>query len=615
MQVNTPLDPENRALYAEILRPPPGFDVDFALATTYTLDFETALVVPATLAFHAAENRQETLDSPLALLEGLERLSARIAIFCEAGRIKAIPKGVNRLTALLEDTVTEVKAPRGGAFHPKLWLLRFTSIGGVGVTCLRLALLSRNLTTDASWDLALSLDGVVGKTTRDQNAPLVDLVRALPNLASGRPTPDHVTKKIKSLAKDLARTDWKEHPEHIHRIDFAVNGLSDQVWRPKIGRSLCIISPFVTKKALSTLCRNVDPASACLLSRSEELALLAPKTLSRFGKTFVLDEMAETEDGDENDLTSSGPVPARGLHAKAFITERYSSTEITMGSGNATEPALISGKNVEVFATLVGNTKHLGTVEEQLSPERLGRFLREYKPDESVESPKKKDAELRLDEVRHALSDAKLGLRCEENDESRVALFLSAKKAVKVPDGVNLRLWPVVAGIKHGVDVKRLSKSEQPLACQPLRDVTRWIGVRLQDTATKLEHHFALGTKLIDLPDARDAEILRALIENRDAFLRYVRLLLEDVTEATKALFGAGQGGKISGVFGKTGDAPILEDMVRSLAGDERQLQDIDRLIKRLSDPDTGRSEVIPEEFLKLWETFRAVMREGADHD
>lgn len=113
MQDNAALDPENRALYAEILRAPAGYELDAAVATTYTLDFETALVVPATLAFHAAENRQETLDTPLALLEGLERLSERIAIFCEAGRIKAVPKGANRLTALLEDTVTEVTAPRG----------------------------------------------------------------------------------------------------------------------------------------------------------------------------------------------------------------------------------------------------------------------------------------------------------------------------------------------------------------------------------------------------------------------------------------------------------------------------------------------------------------------
>jgi len=211
------------------------------------------------------------------MLEGLERLSARIAIFCEAGRIKAMPKGANRLTALLEDTVTEVIAPRGGAFHPKLWLLRFAPIGGHSAPRLRLALLSRNLTTDASWDLSLSLEGRVTQSRRDQNGPLVDLVGALPGLASGRPAPDHVTGMVASLADDLARAEW-EHPEGVRRIGFAVNGLSDRVWRPQIGRTLGVISPLVTDVALAALCRGVAPEKACLLSRAEELALLSTET-------------------------------------------------------------------------------------------------------------------------------------------------------------------------------------------------------------------------------------------------------------------------------------------------------------------------------------------------
>lgn len=51
MPSDSPLDPENRALYGEILRAPTGYEVDMALATTYSLDFETALVIPATMAF------------------------------------------------------------------------------------------------------------------------------------------------------------------------------------------------------------------------------------------------------------------------------------------------------------------------------------------------------------------------------------------------------------------------------------------------------------------------------------------------------------------------------------------------------------------------------------
>lgn len=180
---------------------------------------------------------------------------------------------------------------------------------------------------------------------------------------------------------------------------------------------------------------------------------------------------------------------------------------------------------------------------------------------------------------------------------------------------MSLRIWPVVAGIEHGINVTALNAWEQLLARLPLRDVTRWVGVRLRDEATGLEQHFTLGTELTDLPEARTAEILRALIENRDAFLHYIRLVLGDVSEAAKALFAAGQGGNLSGVFGTDRDAPILEDMVRALAGDGRQLRDIERLVTRLSDPDTRQSEVIPEEFLQLWETFRSVIPEETRHD
>ncbi|WP_121065094.1 phospholipase D family protein [Chachezhania antarctica] len=612
MQDNTALDPENRALYAEILRAPAGYDLDAAVATTYTLDFETALVVPATLAFHAAENRQETLDTPLALLEGLERLSARIAIFCEAGRIKAVPKGANRLTALLEDTVTEVTAPRGGAFHPKLWLLRFTPMGGRGRPHLRLALLSRNLTTDASWDLSLSLDGEASSTAKAQNAPLVALVRALPGLSSGRPAPDHVTAMVTSLADDLERAEW-DHPEHIRKISFAVNGLTDDVWRPRIGGTVGIISPFVTDGALIALCGGVDPSRACLLSRGEELACLKPETLAQFGKVHVLDEMAETEDGEETEDTKDtgmASVPARGLHAKAFMTERYSSTEITMGSGNATTPALLGGQNVEVFATLSGYTRDLGSVEDQMSPDRLGRFLREFVPFDPPASEPEIAAEKRLDELRRTLAAGDPVLRCEEEDEGRIRLHLSARTAVRIPEGMSVRLWPIVTGIENGIVVDAIDGSERLLARLALKDVTRWIGIRLTDEDSHMEQDFTLGTELVDLPEARTAEILRALIENRDAFLRYVRLLLGDVSEAAKTLFAAGQGGTLAGVFGTGHDSPILEDMVRALAGDGRQLRDIERLVTRLSDPETGRSEVIPDEFLDLWQTFKSVMPE-----
>ena len=44
------LAPDNRALLLDALRPPPGCSLDRAVATTFTLDLETALMVPLALA-------------------------------------------------------------------------------------------------------------------------------------------------------------------------------------------------------------------------------------------------------------------------------------------------------------------------------------------------------------------------------------------------------------------------------------------------------------------------------------------------------------------------------------------------------------------------------------
>ena len=106
----------------------------------------------------------------------------------------------------------------------------------------------------------------------------------------------------------------------------------------------------------------------------------------------------------------------------------------------------------------------------------------------------------------------------------------------------------------------------------------------------------------------RAAEILRSIVANREAFLRYLRLLLADLSDPMSALLA--RGGTDAWLDGSGIDeAPILEDMVRALSGDARQLRDIERLVARLGPggPGTGAS-VIPDDFLALWAVFREAL-------
>lgn len=616
MPSDSPLDPENRALYGEILRAPPGYEVDMALATTYSLDFETALVIPATMAFQAAESRTQVLDTPLALLDGLERLAERVAIFCEAGRISAQPRAANRLTALLEDTVTEVLAPQGGAFHPKIWVLRFVPLSGKGPVRLRLAILSRNLTTDRSWDLSLSLDGEVSDSVLADNAPISALLRALPGLARGRPTPARNRKIAEGLARDLDQTVWTL-PEGSRKLRFAVNGLGQPSFRPKVGRAMGIISPFLSHEALVQLTKGLDPLECWLLSRAEELAQMPPDVLARFGQVMVLDDLADTEDGEEAEAVSA----VLGLHAKVFVTERYprpeSTTDLTVGSGNATAAALLNGSNVEVFATLSGPSRRMGWVADHIAPERLGRFLRPWQPPATPAAPDPAvAAEARLDAMRKALAAADLTLRCVPGEDGRIGLTLTARGTVALPATLRVEIWPLTIGPNHALALTApLGRNGLHLGQFALADVTRWLGLRLADFETGAELVFTLGTTLRDLPDARTAEILRSIIENREAFLRYIRLLLGDPQAAGQMILQGGKGGFL-GFAGFADDAPILEDMVRSLSGDGRRLRDIERLMTRLGDAKGADGEpVIPPRFAALWEVFRGVLPKEARRD
>lgn len=60
------------------------------------------------------------------------------------------PSGSNVLFGLLESMVIPTKAPRGGVFHHKMWVLRFVQPDIDEPPLIRLLILSRNITYDRS---------------------------------------------------------------------------------------------------------------------------------------------------------------------------------------------------------------------------------------------------------------------------------------------------------------------------------------------------------------------------------------------------------------------------------------------------------------------------------
>ena len=139
------LSPDSRTVATELLRPPPGYRLDHAVLTTYTLDLETLLALPFGVLSRSDADLKTLLQNPLRLLETLRNEARRFHVFVDHGGI-AIPGSHRTLYGMLEPSVHPVRAPNGGVFHPKVWLARFAPTDGEGAALLRVGILSRNLT-------------------------------------------------------------------------------------------------------------------------------------------------------------------------------------------------------------------------------------------------------------------------------------------------------------------------------------------------------------------------------------------------------------------------------------------------------------------------------------
>src|SRR5690349_1374566 len=102
-------EPDGRAVLTEQLRPPSGFQLAHAVATTFTLDLTTALSVPLAFAAHRVRDSQD----PIAILDAVRRAADKVDVFAQAGQVFE-PRMTSDLFALLEPMIHPVRSPRDG---------------------------------------------------------------------------------------------------------------------------------------------------------------------------------------------------------------------------------------------------------------------------------------------------------------------------------------------------------------------------------------------------------------------------------------------------------------------------------------------------------------------
>lgn len=600
------LNPNARSLYTTALTPPPGMVFDEAIGTTFSTDPVVLLSVPVHLALLRANQTNEMQDG-ITVLEAMRRLSNRITVYAQRGRIQ-VPSTKNVLYAMLEAMVVEVAAPHGGVFHPKFWLLCFINPTEPNSVLLRFMVLSRNITADRSWDVALTLEGKPSGTLFDENRSIGELIQQLPEMAFDEA--DQAQKdQAERLSNELWRATW-EPPTGFESVRFHVLGLKRRKWCPRNSKRLVVISPYCTDQALQQLAGTTDSAEA-LVTRPETFAELGMKAKALFHRLFVLDEAAETEDGEE--VENASTKDTFGLHAKIYVFERGWNTHVVLGSANATNAALLAGKNVEVLAEVIGKRSRVGGVESLLNSDNMGEVLVELQ--ESDEWPIvdgiNRKAEADLEAARNAIAGAHLRIRCGEGSEKDVweVRLEDLKGEIKPLEGIDsARAWPITVGDEHATSLVSLVEDGYvKLGEFALESLTSLIAFELHALANNQKVRFALNLPIEALPEGRKAAIMKTVIRNREGFLRYLLLLLGDLGYG--ATSPSADGSQTSSLWGTVGfgGVPLLEELVRAYAREPCRLTEVGRVVQQLID-ECNEAPIIPEDFLETWRIFQRAM-------
>lgn len=602
------LNTDDRRLLSEALTPPPGYQPDLLVGTTYSLQLSALLSVPLAMTFADWERADGAPSTDaIAALEAVRRHAEHITVFCQAGATAATDHPP-LVASWLEDVVVPVKASYGGVFHPKVWVARYRSVdGGAPAYCMLCA--SRNLTFDRSWDTVLVLDGAATPRGGRVHAtdPLADFVGALLTLATGAVKPTRAT-AIQQLADELRRVRF-DPPEGFNNLAFCPLGIARHRADPFTTRRtrMLVMAPFVGTGRLNAF--DTESRDSILISRADELDCMATGVLTGYATLYALDEPEpplEQSAGDDRALT--------GLHAKLYVADAGRDSHVWTGSANATTAAF--SDNVEFLVRLDGKRNACGidaTLGKAEDPLSLRAMLIEVEPRDEPGVPDPLiELERDLDRITHDLAERRIVARISPQPaEGLFRVELHATPAPELPTDVAVRCWPLSSSAeRHGVPVAR--EGAEVLATfvdQTLADITAFFTFEL--TLTRDEHTVVnamlVRAELEGEPEGRRRAILRELLSDPEQVLRLLRALLAFDQDG-----GAGLGVGLIGDLHAPGDgraaseSPLLESLLRALDEAPEKLDAIASLIDDLGEV----GDVLPPGFVELCAPILAVHRE-----
>ena len=600
------LEPDNRSLLLSALRPPLGYRFDRGIATTYTMDFLSALSAPLALAgYWVADNVEAQHVDHISICDAVESVRSRLDIFVQAGATEATlgAKVPTPLVALLEPVIHEVRRPaEGRLFHPKLWLLRFEH--PTEKPWYRCLVLSRNLTQDRSWDLVLTLDSRPnGHSKNQQNEQLVRLVESLPERTT-LTLPAERVGAIEQFAKELSSVHWElpEGFEHVHFLAYGVPGLrSEKPENTFEGKSHLIISPFASDSALTRILRKAT-GEVHLVTRVETAQQLSSEVRSRIS-IHVLD-MPTLDSAAHVDTAALDAIRTfDDVHAKGYLIEFKNDAYFYVGSANATDAAF-SG-NTEILVELRGSRKEFGIEAVFGENSSFRNALTRWTSDEPPLTPPAGDEHHRLMQA-YLVDVAAVGFEMDATEYAgQWRCRLRSRHPLPAPpkqlSECELKVSPVFS-LNEGYLVSPQSHIDIDFAPCDLSSVSAFVRITLSPAGQSMSEAVSTTARceLRGTPTSRQQVIIVKLIDTPEKLLRFLHLILALGQKEALNLSDLIESSSSQSTSWAISDRGLLESLVEALARDPEALARLSPVIERIIE--TGdKNKVLPERWNEVW--------------
>ncbi|MEZ5380996.1 MAG: phospholipase D family protein [Microthrixaceae bacterium] len=595
------LQPTNRLMLVDALRPPAGFTLDTAVGTTFTLHLDALLLATMSFAMFDHLDSDDGAPDPIALLESVRRHADSITVFAQAGALSG-PRKHPPILAYLESSVVPVRPPKPGhLFHPKVWALRF--VDETAQVRYRLVVLSRNLTLDTSWDTIVQLDGQASENAPDYVGVVGDFIAGLPDLAAQTLDPER-RGAVERLGAELRSVRW-ENPPGVRWLRF--HPLGPGFGSPTItGERVLVVSPFLTDGMTRKL--GDIPGPNVLVSRPAALDGVGAEAVSGFEQAYVLDageppapplvnpsdvpthvsdgERDESLD-DVGDYEIEPPRPGvelSGLHAKVFLTEGSDYTRLWLGSANATDAAFGGNSEFAVELAFQRESLSIDGLLDDGDPTSLRSLLSEYQPASELpcEPTPLEVATRKLDSVLRDLAVANYTVAVSpEGSQFRLELGWDPPSEKLIQRIVEGALTVTIGPATPLNVVVPLADGGAVIPSVSLQAVTSFLVIEATATVdgVPISGRTLVNAKMSGAPDDRHDQVLASLLDDPDKVLRYLLFLLAELA-GDESLLDALKGAGLSFDWSNgLGQPPLLETMLRALVDSPASLDPVGDLV------------------------------------